>query len=73
MELTVTIAIITLVVMLIIGAISAVFALKKNKSGEPNYRVFYITGLILLPIGIIWLVAPFFGTYPLELEEHFLE
>ena len=60
MEITETIATITLVLMLIIGAISAVLALKKSKSGEPNYRVFYITGLILLPIGIIWIGATFF-------------
>ena len=60
MEITETIATITLVLMLVIGAISAVLALKKSKSGEPNYRVFYITGLILLPIGIIWIGASFF-------------
>ncbi|MFC1987664.1 hypothetical protein ACFLVH_03890 [Chloroflexota bacterium] len=60
METFETIAIIILVVMIIIGAISALLALKRNKSGEPNYRVFYITGLILLPIGIIWIVASFF-------------
>jgi hypothetical protein len=59
MEITETIATITLVLMLIIGAISAVFAVKKSKSGEPNYRVFYITGLILLPIGIIYIGASF--------------
>ncbi|MFC1981746.1 hypothetical protein ACFLVN_05865 [Chloroflexota bacterium] len=60
MEIFETIATITLVLMLIIGAISAVLALKKNKSGELNYRVFYITGLILLPIGIIWIGASLF-------------
>ncbi|MFC1934546.1 hypothetical protein ACFLXX_05340 [Chloroflexota bacterium] len=60
MEIAEIIATIILVLMLVIGAISAVLALKKSKSGEPNYRVFYITGLILLPIGIIWIVASFF-------------
>ena len=60
METSEIIATIILVIMLVIGAISAVLALKKSKSGEPNYRVFYITGLILLPIGIIWIGASFF-------------
>ena len=60
MEISETIATIILVLMLVIGAISAVLALKKSKSGEPNYRVFYITGLILLPIGIIWMGASLF-------------
>jgi len=63
MEIIEIIATIILVLMLVIGAISAVLALKKSKddkSGEPNYRVFYITGLILLPIGIIWIVASLF-------------
>ena len=60
MEITEIIATIVLVLMLVIGAISAVLALKKSKSGEPNYRVFYITGLILLPIGIVWIGASLF-------------
>ena len=60
MEITEIIATIILVLMLVIGAISAVLALKRDKSGEPNYRVFYITGLILLTIGIIWMGASFF-------------
>ena len=60
MEIAEIIATIILVLMLVIGAISAVLALKRDKSGKPSYRVFYITGLILLPIGIIWMGASFF-------------
>ena len=46
--------------MLVIGVISAVLALKKSESGEPNYRVFFLGGLILLPLGIIWIGASLF-------------
>ena len=63
MEIIEIIAIIILAVMVVIGVISAFLALKRrkeDKSAEPNYRVFYITGLILLPIGIIWIGVSFF-------------
>jgi hypothetical protein len=59
-----TIATITLVLMLAIGAIWAFAVLKKSKgdeSSEPNYRVFYVGGLILLSIGIIWIGSSFFS------------
>ena len=62
MEIFENIAMMILGVMLVIGAILAVLALiksKEDKSGEPNYRVFYKTGLILLPIGTIWIGASF--------------
>jgi amino acid transporter len=63
MEIIEIITTIILAVMVVIGVISAFLALKRrkeDKSAEPNYRVFYITGLILLPIGIIWIGVSFF-------------
>ena len=60
MERGAIIATITLVLVLVIWTISLLLALRKSESREPNYRVFFITGLILVAIGIIWIGASFF-------------
>ena len=58
MERGAIIATITLVLVLVIWTISLLLALRKSESREPNYRVFFITGLILVAIGIM--LANFF-------------
>ena len=46
--------------LVVIGVILTLVVFKKKKEGkmrEPNYKVFYILGIIWIPIGIVFMVT----------------
>jgi len=46
--------------LVVIGLILTLVVFKKKKEGkmrEPNYKVFYILGIIWIPIGIVFMVT----------------
>ena len=63
MDIMPTILILMITIMMIIilvGLILVLIIWKRKKEGtlkEPNYRAFYITGLIMLPIGAIFMIT----------------
>ena len=52
--------IVILALVLLVGIITTFFVLKKRKEGtykEPDYRAFFVMGICLLPMGIIFMTT----------------
>ena len=54
----------TVAILVVIGLILTMVFLKKKKEGklgEPNYKAFYMMGIIWIPIGVVFMIT----IYPL--------
>ena len=64
-----------LAVLIVVGATVLIIALKKSREGTTkttNYRVFYILGIVLLPLGIVYLILSLTSDYPFALAVPFI-
>ncbi len=60
------ISLVILVLAVVVGISAVLMARKKRKEGkleETNYRVFFIMGIVMTPIGLIGIIVSFFRDY----------
>ena len=60
------VALVILVVAVVTGVLTVVMAWKKRREGkltETNYRVFFITGITMTPIGLAGIIVYLFRDY----------
>jgi hypothetical protein len=58
MDIIVISLIVIAAILVIVGVALAIVVAKRRREGkvqEVNYRAFYITGIIMLPLGLVWI------------------
>ncbi|MFC2008995.1 hypothetical protein ACFLUT_02975 [Chloroflexota bacterium] len=61
-----TVAWMILAIVVILGIVTVFVVLKRRKEGtleETNYRVFFVTGAAMTPIGLVFVVVSYFRDY----------